>query len=849
MRQVRRVAWYRFRATFARRWGGYLSVVLLIGLIGGTAMASIEAARRTQSSYPTFLASTNPSDLTVSIFAPGSGAATTSLLSGIAHLSDVKRVRAIEAPDFIPLAPDGAPRLGTLGDVAVLDSLDGAFYDQDRPAVAQGRTANPDRADEMVMTATAASVLGAHVGQVVPMGFYTTAQEDLPNFGAPGVAPRLLANVRLVGIVVFNNSVVQDDIDRAYGFVMLSPALLAEAVAVAPAAGAPIGYSLQLRHGANDVPAVEEQVLHLVPPGSVPQFHVTSRVVSEVELALKPESVALGGFGAIAALVCLVLGAQAISRQLRLVDGDRAVMRALGAGPAETVGDGLIGALGAILLGALLAVAVAVALSPLSPLGPVRPFYPDGGIAFDWTVLGLGLVVLVTLLGAGAVLLCYRRAPHRTGGARPAAARTSSTARRAEAAGMPVAAVAGVRFALEPGQGRTAVPVRSALVGTVIAVAMVVATLTFASSLHTLVSHPALYGWNWDYTLNPSNDVPPAAMRLLDHDPDVAAWSGFDYNNTEIDDQTVPVLMARSAAEAVSPPILSGHGLEAADQVVIGAATLAVLHKHIGNKVFLSYGSLADAPLYVPPTPMVIVGTATFPAVGYESLVADHTSMGTGAMFSEAIFPPAFQRAVGSQDPNLNGPELVFVRMRRGVSAAAGRADMQRIADAGNRVFANDHSPRAQDNNVVVLGVQRPAQIVNYRTIGSTPVVLAIGLAAGATGALGLTLAASVRRRRRDLALLKALGFTQGQLAAAVAWQATVAAAIGVVVGIPLGAVMGRQLWILFANNLNAVPDATVPALSVVLVAVGAFVFANLVAALPGRGAARTPTALVLRAE
>jgi ABC-type lipoprotein release transport system permease subunit len=187
--------------------------------------------------------------------------------------------------------------------------------------------------------------------------------------------------------------------------------------------------------------------------------------------------------------------------------------------------------------------------------------------------------------------------------------------------------------------------------------------------------------------------------------------------------------------------------------------------------------------------------------------------------------------------------------MRRGVSAAAGRADMQRIADAGNRVFANDHSPRAQDNNVVVLGVQRPAQIVNYRTIGSTPVVLAIGLAAGATGALGLTLAASVRRRRRDLALLKALGFTQGQLAAAVAWQATVAAAIGVVVGIPLGAVMGRQLWILFANNLNAVPDATVPATSVVLVAVGAFVFANLVAALPGRGAARTPTALVLRAE
>ena len=86
-----------------------------------------------------------------------------------------------------------------------------------------------------------------------------------------------------------------------------------------------------------------------------------------------------------------------------------------------------------------------------------------------------------------------------------------------------------------------------------------------------------------------------------------------------------------------------------------------------------------------------------------------------------------------------------------------------------------------------------------------------------------------MRRRRRDLALLKALGITQGQLAGGVAWQATGAAAIGVGLGSP--------------------PDATVPATSVVLVAVGAFVFANLVAALAGRGAARTPTALVLRAE
>ncbi|HEY5026110.1 MAG TPA: FtsX-like permease family protein [Acidimicrobiales bacterium] len=131
----------------------------------------------------------------------------------------------------------------------------------------------------------------------------------------------------------------------------------------------------------------------------------------------------------------------------------------------------------------------------------------------------------------------------------------------------------------------------------------------------------------------------------------------------------------------------------------------------------------------------------------------------------------------------------------------------------------------------------------------ATPATLAAGLAAGAVVALGLTLTASVRRRRRDLALLKTLGFTPRQVATAVAWQASVAASIGIIIGVPAGIALGRWLWTLFARAIYAVPQPSVPVLEIVLVGLGALVLANVVAAIPGRIAARTSTAFVLRAE
>ena len=841
-----RVVWYRFRTTFGRRWGAYVALVVLIGLIGGIAMGSIAAARRTQSSYSAFLAATNASDLTMSTYGIGNGSSAASnyspmLTTQIAHLPEVTRVESWVGVPVIPVEPDGAPNLNA--PLNPVGSVDGLYFDEDRATPVVGRMANPNRADEFVTTALGARALGLHVGQSIPMGVYTPTQFGSPGFGTPSVAPERRIAMKLTGIVVFNNEVIEDDTDRLPTDILFTPALTRTLIASNAVQGT--WYGMQLAHGSRDISAVEEALIRLLPSGSDANFSVTSLTEIKVERAVKPESIALGVFGAIAALAALAIATPAISRQLRSADEDLQVLRALGANPATTVGDELVGVLAAIVVGSLLATAIAVSLSPLSPLGPIRSVYHPAGIAFDWMVLGFGLLVLIGGLGVIAVALAYRGAPHRLAArSRNDRPRDSKSVQMAASGGLPASGVVGLGFALNPGRGRNAVPARTVVLGGVLAVITVTATLTFSSGLHTLVSRPALYGWNWSYALTSGNVVPPQALDALNHDPEVAAWSGYHNLAVQIDGRTVPVLIGDNHA-AVTPPILSGHAVDNNNQIVLGAITLSLLHKHIGGSVLFSFGTPNTAPLYLPPAKLVIVGTTTMPAIGGSSSFADHPSMGTGALLSDHL-SPAFIEAVQNPDPNLAGPGLVFVRLHSGVRPDLGLADMNRVANLANKVFASD--PNAIGDSVEVLGVQHPAEIVNYQSTGSTPVILAAGLAAGAIVALALTLIASVGRRRRDLALLKTLGFTTRQLAATIAWQASVIAAIAAIVGVPVGIAAGRELWILFARNINAVPEPSVP-VSLVLVAVGSLIFANVVAAIPARIAARTPAALVLRSE
>ena len=840
IREVLRESSYRFRATFRRRWAGYLTLAVLVGLLGGVAMAAAAGARRTQSSFPTYLASTNPSDL--QMFTEFGTITNTGysekVAAAVARVPYVERAVTVVGFDgnlqvlgkgHSDVRGEAPPALeGSTGS-------DAEYYASDRVTVLQGHMADPARLHDVVMSAGAAAQYGLHIGSTLPVAFFTDAQVSEPNFaGYPKDKPYLIVPFKLVGIVEWSPQVVQDD-DGALGnqIAVITPALTRR-LETCCAYYSYVSFHLDggLAHQAAVVSAVNKIIPKLGPAGGT---STNVPFVAKAERAIRPEAVALGVFGLIAALAALVITGQVISRLIRRNAEDAAVVRALGAGPAMAIADGLLGVLGAVAAGSVLAVGVAVALSPLAPIGPVRPVYPNIGVSFDWTVLGFGFLLFLVALTVAALVVAYRVAPHRLAGRAARPDRDPAWYRAAVAVGLPPSAVLGIRSAVGSRSGRDA-PVRSALLGAVVAVTVIVTSLTFASSLNALVSQPPLYGWNWNYALlagfSAAENLPAAeTAALLDHDPDVAHWAGAYFENVTLDGQSGVPVLAMSPGAAVRPSMLSGQALKGPSQIVLGPTTLASLHKHVGDTVVADVDGRARIPLR-------IVGTATLPTIGASGNPS--LEMGTGAVVATSLFSAT---DLNQQGAPVAGPMAVFIAVRPGVSQTAALRSLDHITAVLNR----PSDPDAPVGGVV--GALRPAEIADSHSIIATPALLAAVLAAGAIAALGLTLIASVRQRRRQFALLKALGFTKGQISASVAWQSSVAAVIGVVLGIPIGIALGRWLWTLFADGISAVPHPTVATLSIAAVALGALVFANLVALLPARVAARTRTSLLLRAE
>jgi hypothetical protein len=813
----------RVRSTLRRRGAGLATLVLLIAFLGGLSIGAISGARRTSSSFSRLVASTNPSDLLV---VPDFLGNDPGALAAIRKLPQIRRVAVSSSPDVIRLARDGKPSsLGSgANSVFPVSPSPDLFLRQDKVSVVQGRMLDPRRVDEIVVTPVVAAMDHLRIGEVARMGVYSQADTSLPGYGTAAVKPDRIVRVRLVGIVDVFAHVIEDDADRVPGYLMVSPAL------ARPSEEGPFVVGLQLAHGASDDAAVEAEIRKVAPnAGIVGQTDIRTSAGSR---AVGPDALALGGFGVIAAVAALFIALEAVARLVRGSAPDLRTLRSLGGGPRLLFADAAGPILVAAVAGGVLAGAVAVAISPLSPIGPVRPVEPAPGVSWDLSVVAPGVAVLIVIPVLFALWRTWRilPTPERRGQVAPGTRSIRPIGRR-----LPVSAAVGTILLRRRSTDGTGLPTAPAVVGAALAVAVVLVTQVFGASLQSLVDHPARYGWNWDVELRSSyggvsniNDA--AASRILRADPDVASWSGSYFFLPSINGKVVPALSSRPGAP-VSPSTLTGRNPNSDDEVALGSSTLEQLHLKIGDRVSYSAGPVHRS--------LRVVGTAVLPAVGSASSL--HTEMASGAVIPEDLVPPG--TGLGEGD----GPEAIFVRFRPHVDRATAVHRLQRLAPTMQQTTAAT-DPNA-DGPPTVVDIERPAEIVNYRTIHTTPALLSAALIVGACAALGLMLLGSVNSLRREFAILRALGLTGSQVRSAVAWQSTITVVVGAVIGVPVGIVAGRWLWHLFANRAHVPAISAIPTSVVGYVAIGALAIANLVAILPGLVARRVTAASVLQRE
>ncbi len=830
-----RVALACWRSALRGSWRQATALALIAGLLGGVALGAVAGARRTAAAYSRYLTSINASDVFVNIPGQLPGMAFTRPVTLISSLPGVVSHAAYIGLNGFPVVHGQVD--DSFLDNSVSGSLDGEYFSQDRVTVLAGQLPPENSTTAVMLTPGIAKRFGTSVGGTVSYQFSPVDAQGQPS------GPSFTRSYRVAAIVEIPPALV-DESEIAEGSVLPPGATrqLASAYYFAwvglrlarGAAGLP-DLQRQLSALGADIQRLEQQSWGKNAVAPALTISRTDVIHEQVQQAIMPEAVALSVFGAIAALALLVLVGLGLTQMISRSAPDIAVLRALGATRGQAALTAALPGVIPVLGGVALAVAVAVAVSPLAPVGPVRRYDPDRGIGADGLVLGAGAAAL----GRDPARAAGRAGPA-VGPAAPAAdagAGSSAVARAAAAAGLPVTAVVGTRNTLEPGSGVRAVPVRSALLGSVAAVAAVVTAVVFNASLAGLTSHPARYGWNWDLVIQAEagfgSFTPGVMNKLLKNEPAVTAWSEFSFAQLPVDGQVIPALGLQPQLGSVQPPTTSGHALSGPGQIELGSVVLRQLGKKVGDRVRIGVPGYQQT--------VVIAGTVTLPSFGVGS--ADHPSLGRGAMTAIGTL----QAAMGQNGDQPSASEaLPVLPSAVAIDLAPGTTAAQRAALVAKITSAN---PDGTPGGSYELTHARASAVVNAEQMGGQPLALAAGMAAAALLSLALTVLSLVRRRGRELALLKVLGMTRGQIRAVIAWQTTLTLLIAVLVGGLLGILGGRLAWHGFAGSLGIVPVVEVPVAALVLVLAGLVLAGNLLAALPAAVAARTRPAVSLRAE
>jgi putative ABC transport system permease protein len=784
----------RLRSELRSRWKTWLAITLMLGLFGGAVIAIAAGARRTDSAYQRFLEWSNAPDVEVPRFSHADAGG----VFGLVTLGDVESL-----PDVVDHA-----RLRiyeTQGDTTANAPADGRFNRTfNRLKFVEGRF--PTAVDEVALNWLQAQKAGVHLGDTIPLAFAPTNRSGIDHMvrlpfrvvgleAGPGGFPPTLTDIP--------GPIMSRAFDDKYH---------------AEFQNFPVA-TVRLKGGFADIPRFLDGITKLT--HGKPLFTLRQDTqAANVERSFHLQAVALWLMAGLTALVVLLVFSQTLARQTFLESNENPTLNSLGMTRNQLLSIALMRVALVAIGGAILAVMVAVLASPLFPTGVARVAEPHEGFHLDGFALGLGAFAIVMIVLLLAAVPAWRAASRNAAPAQTTGERPSRIADVATRAGIPATGSAGVRMALERGRGRTAVPVWTAIAGVTVGIAALTAALTFGASLNHLLGTPTLYGVTWDVQAYAnvdfaSHQTEQDLVRAAREVPGVAAYGlGTVGLSMSVDGLPVDGVTVYYHPGGVEPPILEGRAPSRSGEIALGAKTLDDLGKHLGDTVKAGvFGSV--------PKPMRIVGVAVTPPVG------DVGQFGKGGLFD--------YRSTDYLVPGAPGADTVLIRTAPG-------ADPMEVGNAIARRLPK------RDNVEISLPTE-PTDLVNFGRVQSFPLYLAALVALMAAATLAHVLVTSIRRRRRDLAILKTIGFQRGQLTWTVAWQATTLTLVALALGIPIGIAVGRWIWTSFSDQLGIVPSSAVPIAALLLAVPATLLLANLIAYLPGRAAGRVQAATILRTE
>jgi hypothetical protein len=453
-----------FRAWVRHRWRPTLTLALLLGFIGGVALSAAAGARRTDTAYPRLLRWSSAADVVVIPDCVGLGGFYTAL----ARLPQVASMWTEVVYELAVPASGSAPA----GQLEAIASPDGTYgQTTDRVRILAGQQPRSyDPAAVMVDQQLAARQRLRPGSTLHLLGVPSTAKVCPAQKAALATQSRpVRLDFRVSAVVAFDDQVVPSPGLAGAPRVLLSPAFWRSGAGHRFGPGDDAG--VRLRPGASvaSFSAAARVLARQYPAAGGLSFVKLSGPESATQRAIYPEVVALSVFAALAGILALAMLGQIIGRQLIMDAADFPVLRSLGMSRTQLAALSLARAGVVTGCGAVIAIAIAIAASPLMPIGPARLAEPSPGIEANLAVLVPGLVIIAAMPLALLSPVAWRvaRRPHGPPGrAGPDRRARSSRLAPALATAGSVTGGIGVRMAFEPGHGRSAVPVRSSLAAT-----------------------------------------------------------------------------------------------------------------------------------------------------------------------------------------------------------------------------------------------------------------------------------------------------------------------------------------------------------------------------------------------